>query len=275
MRGVRPVFVLALLSSLLSACARPPAARQDPPAKPGSAPPFAVVELFTSEGCSSCPPADQHLADIEADARSRHKNVFALSFHVDYWNYLGWQDPFSDARYSERQKLYAEALSGGQLYTPQMVVNGREEFVGSARAKASDAIDRVLQQPSALSITVTPKLAARALEVGYRIQGNTHNAVLHLALTQPALGVTVSRGENAGRTLTHRGVVRALESGVLDGETTGSIRLEMPAGVEPEKAALVVFVADRQTQAMLGATSLPLARYGIPIFDPFSNARAL
>jgi hypothetical protein len=253
---------LALVSFLLAACARPPAARQDPPTKPGSAPPFAVVELFTSEGCSSCPPADQHLADIETDARARHKNVVTLSFHVDYWNYLGWQDPFSDARYSERQKLYADTLSGGQLYTPQMVVNGREEFVGSARGKASAAIERVLQEPTAMSISVTPKLNAGALEVGYRIDGDTHNAVLHLALTQPVLGVPVSRGENAGRTLTHRSVVRALEIRALNGETTGSIRIEVPAGVEPEKAALVVFAADRQTQAMLGATSLPLSGVG-------------
>jgi hypothetical protein len=257
MPGVRPVFVFALLSSLLPACARPPAPRQDPPTKPGSAPPpFAVVELFTSEGCSSCPPADQHLADIETAARARHKNIVTLSFHVDYWNYLGWQDPFSDARYSERQKLYADALSGGQLYTPQMVVNGREEFLGSARGKASAAIERVLQEPAALSISVTPKLNAGALEVGYRIEGDTHHAVLHLALTQPVLGVPVSRGENAGRTLTHRSVVRALEIRPLNGETTGSIRIEVPAGVEPEKAALVVFAADRQTHAMLGAAAV-------------------
>jgi hypothetical protein len=260
-------FSLALV--LLAGCARHSPARDDrmPPSASAvvprstlsSAAPFAVVELFTSEGCSSCPPADRHLADLEADARTRGRNVLPLAFHVDYWNYIGWRDPFSDARHSERQKLYARALSGGQLYTPQMVVNGREEFTGTARAKVLAAIERDLEQPASLAIAIAPQLAGDELEVGYRLEGDTRSAVLHVAVTQPAPAVHVSSGENAGRTLAHRAVVRAFESRALNGEPTGSVRLDLPAGVDAAQANVVAYAADAQTLAILGATASPLA----------------
>ena len=260
MLGMRRILLSAIVASLLPAsCAQRPPARQDPVAGPsGSASPVAVVELFTSEGCSSCPPADRHLADLEREARSRERNVFTLSFHVDYWNHLGWQDPFSDARYSERQQLYAKALSGGQVYTPQLVVNGREEFVGTARAKVAAAVERNLAQPASLAIALVPELAQSTLEVGYRLEGDTRNAVLHVAVTQPVPHVAVSRGENAGRTLSHQGVVRAFVSQELNGKPTGSLGLELPGGMDPRQATLVAYAADVKTLAVLGAALAPL-----------------
>jgi hypothetical protein len=114
------------LSALLCLLALAPA-----PAAPG----FAVVELFTSEGCSSCPPADQVLADVSHGA-----GVYALEYHVDYWNSLGCRDPYSAAAYSDRQRAYADALGEDQVYTPQMIVNGTNAFVGSNRQRAEAAI---------------------------------------------------------------------------------------------------------------------------------------
>ncbi len=256
---MRPLFRgLVLACTVLAGCARRAPAHNEPaiPARP----PFAVVELFTSEGCSSCPPADRHLADIEAAAARAHENVFVLSYHVDYWDYLGWKDPFSDPRHSERQQSYARVVGNGQLYTPQMVVNGREAFVGSERSTASAAIQRALKDPAAVAITLHPSSNGGRLVVDYRVEGDTRDAVLNLSITQPVPGVAVARGENAGHTLSHRGVVRAFVTRELDGDTKGSASIDFPAGVARERATLVAYATDRRTLAVLGATATPLAR---------------
>ena len=106
---------------------------------------FAVVELFTSQGCSSCPPADRLLSSLLAEAEKEGKNIFPLSFHVDYWNRLGWRDPYSSSDFSKRQRRYATALSSG-VYAPQMVFKGREECVGSNRYKAQAMINKVMKR---------------------------------------------------------------------------------------------------------------------------------
>src|SRR5436305_253879 len=110
---------------------------------------IAVVELFTSEGCSSCPPADELLSDLKTSMRG--KNIFLLAFHVDYWNYLGWNDRFSDAAFSKRQSHYADVLHA-EVYTPQMIVNGQKVFVGSKRSEAEDAIADALKNPTTIKI---------------------------------------------------------------------------------------------------------------------------
>ena len=104
--------------------------------------PFVVVELFTSEGCSSCPPADELLSEI-VDGRYENTDVIGLSFHVDYWDYIGWKDPYASRDFTNRQRIYAEKLRSHQLYTPQMVVNGKHEFVGSNRQQ--NAFNSVLE----------------------------------------------------------------------------------------------------------------------------------
>src|SRR5215831_17181987 len=115
--------------------------------------PFAVVELFTSEGCSSCPPADALLADLKSYANGTDKNIYVLSFHVDYWNRLGWRDPFSDAAYSARQTQYDQHF-GSSVYTPQMIVNGKQQFVGSEKKTASEAIAAALKDSAILYINL-------------------------------------------------------------------------------------------------------------------------
>jgi hypothetical protein len=266
---MRPrLFWLAMTTAALAGCARraTPARDEGPAPVPAPAPapvhahaPIAVVELFTSEGCSSCPPADRHLAEIEASAATQHENVFVLSFHVDYWNHLGWKDPFSDERHSERQRNYARVVGDGQLYTPQMIVNGREAFVGTARSTAGAAIQRALSEPAAVAITLAPRASAGQLLVDYRLDGDTRDLVLDLAITEPAPGVAVARGENAGHTLSHRGVVRAFVSRELSGQTRGSAALDLPPGVTPGQAKLVGYVTNRRSLAIVGASAVPLA----------------
>ena len=147
---MRPVFMLILssLSVLVLICFNGASHGQsevqtDDNNSPSS---FAVVELFTSEGCSSCPPADKLLGEIVANARENKKSVFALAFHVDYWDYIGWKDPYAKKAFSERQQRYAQTFRSNRIYTPQMVVNGTEEFVGSNRAKARANIESALKK---------------------------------------------------------------------------------------------------------------------------------
>jgi len=111
-------------------------------------PPVAVIELFTSQGCSSCPPADKLLTETVNRAKAGQQSVYALSFHVDYWNRLGWSDPYSDARYSARQRQYARQLNTATIYTPQAVINGRQEFVGSNRTRLNTLLADALKHPA-------------------------------------------------------------------------------------------------------------------------------
>ena len=119
-----------------------------------SSQPIAVVELFTSEGCSSCPPAEKVFSDIIRDAKKNDKNIFCLEYHVDYWNRGGWKDPFSNNQFTMRQNNYSGALKQRELYTPQMIVNGETEFIGSHADEASIAINRALQKQAKTTISI-------------------------------------------------------------------------------------------------------------------------
>ena len=155
-------------------------------AKPTKKQSFAVVELFTSEGCSSCPSADRLLSEIKDDAAKTGKRIYPLSFHVNYWNYLGWKDEFSTEAYTNRQKTYGNVFGTGRVYTPQMVVNGREEFVGSNKAKANYSIeDALLASPRAqIELTHSWKKESKTLSVKYNIIGDLEDRVLNLALVE-------------------------------------------------------------------------------------------
>jgi hypothetical protein len=228
------------------------------PGVPGASAPFAVVELFTSEGCSSCPPADELLSELAAESDRDGKGVFALSFHVDYWNYLGWADPFSRPEFSERQERYARIL-GGRVYTPQMIVNGREAFVGSQGGTARKTIGTALGQPASAAIALEPAGGeGRALEIGFRVTGHKAGDVLNIALVEKGLSVSVKRGENGGRILKHENVVRAFRIVRLDAQGSGTVKLEMQAGVRRENASLIAYAQQAESLRMLGAARTPL-----------------
>lgn len=219
-----------------------------------AAEPFAVVELFTSEGCSSCPPADTLLAEIAGQ-----KNVYALAFHVDYWNYLGWTDPFSDAKFSDRQRAYAGKFRIRSIYTPQMIINGTEEFVGSDRQRAKRAIDAALKKPASVEVKLravaaianrgegndprSPSAATTTIE--YEVTGVSPGSVLNLALVERGLVTNVKRGENAGKTLRHENVVRMFVT-----KPAGKGEVELPA---KPNTSVIAYVQDAKTMEVLGA----------------------
>ena len=221
---------------------------------------FAVVELFTSQGCSSCPPADRNLSELAREYRD--KPVYLLSFHVDYWDYLGWKDPFSDKNYSDRQRRYATAFRSSRIYTPQMVVNGSQEFVGSRRGEARSNIDRALggeSRAAALAVSVRPD--GQTAHITVDNLPDTDDLMLNVALVQRAADNEVNRGENRGRHLSHANVVRDFESIRLDGKSTESSTLTIPVNVSLSNLECIAYLQDRQTMqvTLAGRTELPKA----------------
>lgn len=210
---------------------------------------FAVVELFTSEGCSSCPPADEVLSELVSAGR---ENVIPLSFHVDYWNDLGWRDPFSAAAYSARQRRHAEVLGERRVYTPQVVINGRVEAVGSRRSQIEALLARVLGEPTASPAKI--ELSARAdgehrVTVSHHVQGAPAGTELTLLLVQVRASSLVSRGENASLQLTHSNVVRVMKS-ATSGEHTS---LTIPDGLAASELSVVALLEDARTLATVAA----------------------
>ncbi|MEN1678903.1 MAG: DUF1223 domain-containing protein [Planctomycetota bacterium] len=225
---------------------------QQPGAKP-----VAVVELFTSQGCSSCPPADKLLATIDQTARGQQLPVYVLSMHVDYWNSLGWADPYSSKAFTERQRRYAAAARSTRIYTPQMVVSGRAEFVGSNSRQAGSTLNAALKRPAeaTVQLAVSPEATGDAWQVRYTATGAASADAIVLCLVADAEAIDVERGENRGRQLAHAGVVRALVERPLSGSPTGEARIAWPAtqprGDKP--VGVVAFVQDPTSMAIKGA----------------------
>ncbi len=227
-----------------------------------------VVELFTSEGCSSCPPADALLARLDQAQPVPGAEVVALEQHVDYWNHLGWRDPFSSAQMSARQDEYARAFGNNGVYTPQMVVDGRTEFVGSSEGQARNAIARAAAatKTQAHLRIAGEKSGALALEVRIEplAEAKAGDAEVLLAVTESRLESDVARGENAGRHLSHAGVVRELRRiGIVDSRAPFAFVAEPMLTLAPtwkrENLRVVVFVQERKSRRILAAASIPLA----------------
>lgn len=230
-----------------------------------------VVELFTSEGCSSCPPADQLLSWLDMQQPVEGVEIIPLSEHVDYWNHLGWADPFSDALFSDRQREYSDLLNAG-AYTPQMVVDGKVEFVGSDRDRALRAISREAHTPSA-TVHIQPvgpanssaQLASFFVDVENLPPADAKKkGLVFLAVTESRLQSSVNRGENAGRNLSHTAVVRQLKLiGKVDARPDAAFRgqpqIEIANGWKRKDLRAVVFVQLQDSHRILGAaeTSFP------------------
>jgi len=233
-----------------------------------------IVELFTSEGCSSCPPADELLSRLDKEQSIPGANIIALSQHVDYWNQLGWRDPFSSAQFSARQSSYAEAFARNGVYTPQMVVDGRLEFVGSNVTKALEAITQSASLPKArVQIELAPNGETRqsgTVQFAVRIEdipaiGAGDTAEVLLAITESDLSSSVARGENAGRNLRHTTVVRQLTTIGSISETkdqasfTAAPVVNIANSWRRDKLRAVVIVQGRASRHVLGAKAIELA----------------
>ncbi len=208
---------------------------------------FAVVELFTSEGCSSCPSADETVARLLAKNK---ENVFILAYHVDYWNRLGWKDPFSNAVYSQRQGQYASKFNLNSVYTPQVIVNGSSQFVGSDENKLNNIVQKNLQKEPSHHISINTKRRDNIITVNYAIDGNDI-VLLNLALVQPEATTSVKRGENGGRTLHHVNIVRSLKT--IDAKGNGNITIEIPNEVSRIPLQIIAYTQEKKSYQILGA----------------------
>lgn len=218
---------------------------------------FALVELFTSEGCSSCPPADDLVAKVQKEVGD--KPIYILAYHVDYWDRLGWKDAFSSADYTKRQNEYAHWLNLSQIYTPQIVVNGKTEFVGSQEGALRNAIKTGLQRSSNVQLSLNAtRNANNTASVQYKVEGQTDNAhsVISLALVQKQAVIKVERGENGGRTLAHAQVVRNLQTLPLS-KNSGSVTVALPAGFDTQGWEVIGFVQNTGNGVVLGASKTP------------------
>lgn len=203
-----------------------------------------VLELFTSEGCSSCPPADALLAEVGA-----LPGVIGLELHVDYWDDDGWKDPFSQAEFSRRQGVYNVTLDRG-VYTPQLVANGVAQGVGSDRSRVADLLQTV--PPATAPVTLTARRDGGAAVVSAASPGAPAGSELLVALAESGLTTQVLRGENAGRKLVHNGVVRRLEKVPASGQ------LKLPLEGTSGELAVVALLQDRKTHRILGVAKIAL-----------------
>jgi hypothetical protein len=231
--------------------------------------------LFTSEGCSSCPPADKLLESLAKTQPISGATVIALEQHVDYWNQLGWQDPYSSEQFSSRQQDYSTRFGADGVYTPQMVVDGSLEFVGSNLDKARDAITKASTAAKAeVQLSLKPETAAASTDVpvqlsahlkGVPAPSNGDQIQVMLAVTENDLRSNITRGENSGLNLNHIAVVRYL--GVvtdLNASPGGNFDVTPLVAIEKgwkrENLQAVVFLQERSSRRILGAAAIGLAR---------------
>jgi hypothetical protein len=210
-----------------------------------------VVELFTSEGCSSCPPADKLLAELEKRGSVNGRQILVMGEHVDYWNELGWKDRFSSAIFSQRQTEYVRKLGVDSPYTPQMVINGRTELVGNDEA----ALMRGLEKQEAGGSTEVALQVDATSVANVKVQGAKPGSKILLAITEGKLSTHVQRGENGGRDLLHTGVVRLLHEigSAKSGSFEGSIPLKLDSTWHKENIRVIVLVQDSAGGPIEGA----------------------
>lgn len=221
---------------------------------------FALVELFTSEGCSSCPAADRYLSELTMRAQSQDLAIFTLSFHVDYWDYLGWQDPFAKAEFTHRQRAYARFQSEARVYTPQMMVNGVVAFVGSDRQAGERALTWAFTNttPSAKQLGLSLVMNGSKLTVTYQVDPKFKRHHLNLGVVESPLPHKVLRGENHGRQLQHTHVVRVFTSRNLTKTGHGSVVLVLPQSMQHGKGKLIGYVQEKGPGRVVAATLVAL-----------------
>ncbi|MBC8142142.1 MAG: DUF1223 domain-containing protein [Armatimonadetes bacterium] len=245
--------LLALIGGAFALSPRSGTAKPAPPVNTKSATDVPViVELFTSEGCSSCPPADAALLELTTAQNVPGATVIALGYHVDYWNRLGWRDPFSSAAFTARQGAYNRAFQNDSSYTPQAIVSGTAEFVGSEKEKlrAEVAQSAARLKASAVRIALS-SVGNDSYRVAATGTGGIKNPRLFVAVTESGLATKVKAGENAGRTLAHAPVVRRLVS--LGAVVEGNVSLPVATGEKGDRQKIVAWVQDGTTGAIVGA----------------------
>ena len=210
---------------------------------------FAVLELFTSQGCSSCPPADQILGKY---AIEDNPNVIPLAFHVDYWNRLGWKDPFSKAEFSNRQREYAQQMNSESTYTPQAIINGKHDVLGSDASAIKNKIEQELAISTSATIQIKQvKVNGNHLNVEYYLGQPSTSAVVNIALVKKKELTSIKRGENSGLTLTNYNIVYDFKT-VSSSSKSGSF--EFNEEWVPSDYFIVAYLQNNETGQVLTAT---------------------
>jgi hypothetical protein len=254
--ALRFVAALAIFGTALPASAAPCVARS-------TARTAALVELYTSEGCSSCPPADRWLSSLESAARASG-GLVPLALHVDYWDYIGWKDPYARPAFTARQRTIAALQHARFVYTPQVLLQGRD-FRGWGSSAFQQALARINAQPARAEISLAIERqgeGALRLEASARVPDPKRRATaaLYLALYQNNLSSRVEAGENQGRTLAHDFVVRDWIGPIEfagDGRVRDRRSLALPPGAAGSNTGVAAFVQDRGTAEVLQALLLP------------------
>ncbi len=250
--------VAAILGCAETKASRTPASGTDAPAN------VVIVELFTSEGCSSCPPADALLKKLSEEQPVPGAEIIALEEHVDYWDHLGWKDAFSSFAYTERQSDYAKKFGDSGVYTPQMIVDGETEFVGSRSREARAVIQKAAARPK-LGIQLTTAASSEVDTAAFDIKivrapgaTNGNEAEVWVAVTEKELYSNVNAGENSGEKLQHAAVVRILRKvdtfrNSSDYQTHASLKLN-PAW-QRNNLKFVAFAAEKNSRKIIGAAT--------------------
>ncbi len=211
---------------------------------------FVIMELFTSQGCSSCPPADEILAMY---ATKQDEHIIPLAFHVDYWNRLGWIDSFSKNEYSQRQREYAEKLNTESVYTPQLIINGETELVGSNKTEIAEKIKGYLNKKSEGKIEISNmSIADKIVKVEYAISNLDIDLDINAALVQKKIITNIKAGENRGVTLKNCNVVRDFKTQKLTA-LPGYFTFELPEGNIVENYMVVLFAQNKSNGSVKAA----------------------
>ncbi|MDX6191649.1 DUF1223 domain-containing protein [Flavobacterium sp. Fl-318] len=209
---------------------------------------FVVLELFTSQGCSSCPPADRLLGKY---AVANNPDMMLLSFHVDYWNYIGWKDPFSKKEFSERQRQYAATLNSS-VYTPQLIINGSESVVGSQESSITSLVKKAREQKPLAELNITAEKNLTNIQVQYDCKVLLVKYKICFALVKKEESTAIKRGENSGLTLTNYNIVTDFKTVPSDSKS-GSINFVLNGNAAASEYQIIAFVQDAKSLKILTA----------------------
>ncbi len=219
-------------------------------------PPVTVLELFTSQGCSSCPPADRLLSELVTSNTS--SKVIVLSYHVDYWNHMGWSDPFSKKDFSDKQLRYSRKFNSSSIYTPQLIVNGQEHFVGSNASVLTSKLDHYSKRLSKNKIRIHDLSRVEdQIKFDYHLDGNIKNKTLRIALVIDERTTKIAHGENRNRTLKNTNIVVS-ESSLQVNKEAGSMTIDVRDLVNEADVLKLVAIIQNTDLDIIGAIQVNL-----------------
>ncbi|MFA8449552.1 MAG: DUF1223 domain-containing protein [Bacteroidales bacterium] len=207
-----------------------------------------ILELFSSQGCSSCPKADYLLTNIQEKAIHLNENIMYLNFHVDYWNYLGWVDPFSKYEFTQRQHWYNQAFKLNSIYTPQLIINGNFQIIGSLKQKIETEIQNRLKQPLKVQLKdIVTHFSNDSISISGSLIGINDEQLLNIAVLQKSAVTEIKSGENKGLKLNNTNIVRAFKTINIQNNNVFNIKINKPDKLSEEQIRVVLYAQNKNT----------------------------